>query len=136
MAEKTYLLEVVTPRKIVFNGEVESFSAPGVMGGFQVLYNHAPMLAAVGVGEVKIRDAAGQDKRFATSGGFVEVVKNHVVMLAETIESPQEIDTARAEAARQRAANRLAERQEGIDAERARAALLRAINRLKVNRNN
>lgn len=136
MAEKTYLLEVVTPRKVVFNGEVESFSAPGVLGGFQVLYNHAPMLAAIGIGEVKIRDTAGQNKRFATSGGFVDVLKNHVVMLAETMEAPQEIDAARAEAARQRALKRLAERQEGIDAVRARAALLRALNRLKVNRNN
>jgi F-type H+-transporting ATPase subunit epsilon len=136
MAEKTYLLEVVTPKKVVFNGEVESFSAPGVMGGFQVLYNHAPMLAAIGVGEVKIRDAAGQNKRFATSGGFVDVLKNHVVMLAETIETPQEIDVARAEAAKQRAAKRLSERNAEIDADRARAALLRAINRLKINRSN
>ena len=132
MAEKAFKVEIVTPRKVVFSGDVMSFGAPGVVGGFQVLYNHAPMLAEISVGEVKLQDVQGNESRFATSGGFVDVFKNHVVMLAETAERPTEIDRARAEAARERAMKRLAERTANIDYERARAALNRALNRLRI----
>ena len=132
MADKTFTLEIVTPRKVVFKGEVESFSAPGVVGGFQVLYNHAPLLAEIGIGEVKLKDMAGSEAFFATSGGFVDVVDNHVTVLAETAEPAQEIDVTRAEAAKERASQRLSERQSGIDFDRARIALARAINRIRI----
>src|SRR6266849_9640615 len=105
--EKTVKLEIITPKRVVYRGDVESFTAPGAMGSFQVLYNHAPLLAAVGIGEVKLRDALGREARYATSGGFVDVVKNNVAMLADTAESAEEIDVARAQAARDRASGRL-----------------------------
>lgn len=132
MAEKSLLLEIVTPRKVIFKGEVTSFSAPGVMGGFQVLYNHAPLLAALEVGEAKLTTVSGKEERYATSGGFVEVKDNHIVMLAETAERSDQIDVERARAAKERAQKRLAERRPDVDLARARAALLRAINRLKI----
>lgn len=132
MTGKTFALQIVTPRKVVFSGPVESFSAPGVMGGFQVLYNHAPMLAAIGIGEVRLRDANGEEKRYATSGGFVDVLRNQVTLLADTAEAPKEIDVPRAESARERASRRLSERGPDFDMERARVALMRAINRLNV----
>ncbi len=132
MAEKSFILEIVTPRKIAFKGEVTSFSAPGVMGGFQVLYNHAPLLSALQVGEVKLISAEGGEKRFATSGGFVEVKDNHVVMLAETAERADEIDVERAKAAQGRAQKRLKEKQPDLDIERATAALAKAMNRLRI----
>lgn len=132
MAEKSFTLEIVTPRKMVFKGEVSSFSAPGVMGGFQVLYNHAALLSNLQIGEVKYVDSNGREVRFATSGGFVEVKENHVVLLAETAERADEIDTERAKAAEQRARKRLAERSKDIDSDRAQAALARALNRLRV----
>ncbi|HWP81927.1 MAG TPA: F0F1 ATP synthase subunit epsilon [Bacteroidota bacterium] len=134
MAEKTFHLEIVTPKKVVYKALVESFSAPGVVGGFQVLRSHAPLLSAIGVGEVKIIDAQGNEFRYATSGGFVEVHENKVVMLAETAERADEIDVKRAEAARDRAQKRIAEKRIETDIERARAALHRALNRLKVAR--
>jgi F-type H+-transporting ATPase subunit epsilon len=134
MADKAFKLEIVTPRKVVFSGEVVSFSAPGTMGGFQVLYNHAPLLAEIGVGEVKLQDPQGNETRYATSGGFVDVKQNQVVMLAETAEHSTEIDLARAEAAKERATKRLAEHAAGEDLSRAQAALSRALNRLKVGR--
>ena len=132
MAEKTFKLEIVTPRKVVFTGDVVSFSAPGVVGGFQVLHNHAPLLAAIGVGEVKLKDSRGEELRYAAGGGFVDVVRNHVTMLAESAEKPGDIDKARAEAAKQRATQRLAEHHPGTDIERARVALARALNRLRI----
>ena len=132
MAEKNFQLEIVTPRKVIFSGEVASFSAPGVVGGFQVLKSHAPLLSSIAVGEVKLADAAGQEFRYATSGGFVEVHENKVIMLAESVERSDQIDAERATAARDRAQKRLDAKQEETDMERARASLLRALNRLKI----
>lgn len=131
MFDKPYKLEIVTPRKIIFSGEVLSFSAPGVTGGFQVLFDHAPLLSETGIGAVKVTTKEGQEIRYATSGGFVEVKDNSVVMIAETIETVEEIDVARAEAARERALKRIKERKPGTDLVRAEAALKRALNRLR-----
>jgi F-type H+-transporting ATPase subunit epsilon len=96
MSEKTFKLDIVTPARIVFSGDVVSFSAPGVIGGFQILYNHAPMLAEIGVGEIKFKNPNNQEYFYATSGGYVDVVNNRVTLLAETVERADEIDTARA----------------------------------------
>jgi F-type H+-transporting ATPase subunit epsilon len=132
MAEKSYKLEIVTPKQILFSGEVTSFTAPGVLGGFQVLRSHAPLLSNISVGEVKLVDAEGNEHRYATSGGVVEVKDNKVILLAETAERSDEIDVERAEAARDRARKRLAKKSAEVDADRARLALFRALNRLKV----
>ena len=132
MAEKVFKLEIVTPKKIVFSGDVTSFSAPGVVGGFQVLKSHAPLLSNIAVGEVKLIDVSGTESRYATTGGFVEVHDNKVIMLAETAERSDEIDVPRAEDARDRARKRLAEKAQKTDIDRARLALFRAMNRLKV----
>src|SRR5208283_5557301 len=103
MSDKAFKLEIITPRKVIFSGDVVSFTAPGVMGSFQVLVHHAPLLATIGVGEAKLREPQGNEIRYATSGGFVDVKKNHVVMLADTAERAEEIDKAAAQADRDRA---------------------------------
>jgi F-type H+-transporting ATPase subunit epsilon len=132
MEDKTYHLEIVTPKKIVLSTDVTSFSAPGVMGGFQVLKSHAPLLSTIAVGEVKVVDANGKETRYATSGGFVEVRDNKVILLAETAERSDEIDVDRAKVSRDRAQKRTAERYVETDVDRARVALARALNRLKI----
>jgi len=132
MPVKTFKLEIVTPGKLVFSGEVTSFSAPGIVGGFQVLFDHAPLLSEIGIGEVRFTDSEGNEKHYATSGGFVEVKKNHVVLLAETAERSDEIDRDRALAARARATERLEKKEGDLDADRARSALQRAVNRLRL----
>ncbi len=132
MLGKQFDLEIVTPRRIVFNGRIESISAPGAVGSFQVLYSHAPLLSSLKIGEVKVVDSQGSETRYATSGGFVEVRSNKVVMLAETAERTDEIDVERAKASMARARTRLSEKRPGTDVERAQLALLRALNRLKV----
>ncbi len=134
MYEKAFQLEIITPARVVFRDEATSLSAPGVQGGFQVLYNHAPFLTALAPGELKVKDKEGNDMLFATSGGFVEVNANHVVVLADAVEKASEIDVQRAEAAKARAEERLQKRDASIDIERARAALARALNRLHVSR--
>ncbi len=125
-------LEIVTPGKVAYRGAVTSFAAPGVVGGFQVLRSHAPLLSSIAVGELKIVDASGMEFHYATSGGFVEVRDNKVVMLAETAEKAEEIDVKRAEAAKDRAQKRLDEKKIETDLDRARISLHRALNRLKV----
>jgi F-type H+-transporting ATPase subunit epsilon len=132
MPDKTFDLEIVTPQRVVYHGAVVSFTAPGTVGSFQVLYNHAPLLSSIGIGEVRLVDDRGQNLRFATSGGFVEVRENHVVTLAETVERVDEIDVERAKAARDRAIKRLEVKKSDIDLVRARTALRRAQNRLKI----
>ena len=132
MVDKTFHLEIVTPKRIVFKGEATSFSAPGVNGGFQVLHSHAPLLASVKIGKVKIIETSGTESHYAISGGFVEVRENNVILLAETAERTDEIDVERVKAARDRAVKRLAKKYPDTDIERAKLALYRALNRLKI----
>ena len=132
MASKTFHLEIVTPQRILFDADVLSFSAPGSMGGFQVLANHAPLLSSITVGEVKLGGVDGKETRYSTSGGFVEVLENRVVLVAETAERSDEIDTARAQAAADRERKKLAEMKTAVEKEQSLAALQRAVNRIKV----
>lgn len=132
MYEKSFKLEIVTPKKIVFKDKATSLSAPGVQGGFQILHSHAPFLATVEIGETKMKDSEGRDTIFATSGGFVEVKNNSVVVLVETAERAPEIDVRRAEEAKDRAIQRLHSKDHDVNLGRARLAMLRAMNRLRV----
>ena len=132
MADRFVQVEIVTPRRVAFKGDVTSISVPGASGGFQVLHNHAPLLAALTIGMVKLHEADGTERRFAVSGGFVEVRENKVVMLADAAERTDEIDRDRAVAARDRAEKRLAEKKPDLDFERAKLSFSRAVNRLRV----
>ncbi|MCX7597813.1 MAG: ATP synthase F1 subunit epsilon, partial [Armatimonadetes bacterium] len=112
--------------------------APGTEGSFGVLARHAPMVAELGVGELCVRLADGvQECLMACSGGLLEVkADGQVVVLAQAVELAEEIDVARAEAAAERARQRLAAagHAPSLDVDRARAALARALNRLRVAR--
>jgi F-type H+-transporting ATPase subunit epsilon len=130
--EKAFKVEIITPGRVVYRDEATSVSAPGVQGRFQILYSHAPFLSAVEIGALKVKEKSGMDIVYATSGGFVEVKNNAVIVLVETAERSGEIDVARAEAARERAAKRLRSEYKEIDHERAQMALLRAMNRLRL----
>lgn len=128
----TFKLEILTPQKNVFSGEVESFTAPGESGSFQVLRNHAPLLSSIVVGEVRLVDQSGNEFVYSTSGGFVEVNHNKASFLADTLEKKEEINVERARQAKERAEERMRKNEPGTDIVRARAALVRAVNRLKV----
>ena len=132
MEEKLFQLDIVTPRKLIFSDTVASVSVPGELGGFQVLIGHAPLLSSLVVGEIKITDKNGNTERYATTGGFLEVRDNKVILLAETAEKASEIDKNRADAAQKRARERLHKRDTGTDLDRAEAALQRALNRLRI----
>ena len=108
--------------------------APGVEGSFGVLPRHAAMIAQLTVGQITLTLPDKTKRVLATSGGICEVSETGVVILADACEAAEEIDTARAEAAAQRAHERLAEARQDqkIDADRAEMALLRALNRLHI----
>jgi len=135
MFDKPFDVKIVSPRGVVYSDTALSVSAPGVQGSFQVLYNHAPLLSALEVGQVKVMTKAGEDVLFATSGGVLEVRDNTVVLLVESAERSSEIDVGRARDARERAEKRLTERDPEIDLERAKFALRRALNRLRISEN-
>jgi F-type H+-transporting ATPase subunit epsilon len=105
---------------------------PGTEGSFGVLPGHAPLLSLVGTGEVMYR--IGREEHYlAVSGGFAEVGPDHVTILAQTAERPEEIDAARARAAGERAEQRLrATAVEETDVDRAVSALARARVRLQI----
>jgi F-type H+-transporting ATPase subunit epsilon len=125
-------LELATPTRLVVSEEADEVVIPGADGYFGVLPGHAPLVALLGAGEVTYR--VGRLERYlAVSGGFAEVGPNHVTILADTAERPEEIDAARARAARGRAEGRLAARGgEEVDYPRALRALARAQTRLQV----
>jgi F-type H+-transporting ATPase subunit epsilon len=125
-------LELATPTRQVVSAEVDEVVVPGSQGYFGVLPGHAPLLATLGIGELTYR--IGRDEyHVAVVGGFAEVRNDKVIVLADSAETPADIDRARAERARERAEARLSGRsQEEIDYARATAALARALTRLQV----
>lgn len=130
--EKLIHLDLVTPEKSVFSGEIAQITAPGTEGSFTLLFNHADLVSSLEIGEIRLTTPDGAILHFFCGGGFLEVKKNKVIVLAVTAERSEEIDLARAEAARKRALDRLKEKKEEIDSARARAALQRAISRIRV----
>ncbi len=131
MPEKL-MLEVVTPQKAVVSETVNSVVAPGTEGEFGALKGHTTFLTSLKVGTLRYTDASGKDHHLFLNGGFAEVLPDKVTILAESAERQQDIDVARAQAAKERAEQRLANRAAGIDLLRAELALRRALYRLKV----
>lgn len=130
-----FALEVVTPERVAYAGQVSSLQAPGSEGSFGVLAGHLPLLTSLQIGRLRFVEAGGSAVQMAISGGFVEVGRTQVAVLAEAAERLEEIDVERAEASRQRAEERLARAQEEqVDVARAQAALARAVNRIRIGR--
>lgn len=132
MYERSFHLEIVSPTRVAYSGEAASLIAPGVLGMFQVLVDHAPMLAQLAPGPLTVKDASGVDHLFAVGGGVTEVRDNTVIVLADSAEPAAEIDVARAENARAESQRRVREAATDDEKTLAAEALARARNRLKV----
>jgi F-type H+-transporting ATPase subunit epsilon len=123
-------LEIVTPDRSLVREEVDEVELPGSEGYFGVLPGHTPLLSMLRVGELWYR--IGQEKRYlAVAGGFVEVLPDRVTVLAQIGERAEDIDLARAEAAKRRAEERLANPMD-VDLERARFSLAKALVRIQI----
>jgi F-type H+-transporting ATPase subunit epsilon len=125
-------VELVTPERILLQAQVDELNVPGELGYLGILPGHTALLTTLGEGELMVRQGAAQ-RFLAVFWGYMEVNDDKVTILAEVAEPGEAIDRARAEAARDRAEDRLRRTQElDIDFERARAALTRSIIRLQV----
>ena len=125
-------LEIVTPERRAFEGDVDEVIVPGSEGALGILPHHAPLISLLGQGVLRLKKG-GDEEEFAIFGGFLQVRPDRVVVLAETADMASEIDVARAERARREAEKVIEGAQlEPVDMVAARAALERALIRLKV----
>lgn len=127
----TLHIEVVTAERELYNGEADLVSAPGSEGRIGILPRHAALLTMLMPGELNIKLGDAEEPLFV-SGGFLEVSDNSVTVLADTAEHAEEIDQARAEAARRRAQESLEQAQSNVERAELIGALERAMSRIRV----
>jgi F-type H+-transporting ATPase subunit epsilon len=126
------MLEIVTPEKMAFSGNVEDVTIPGTEGEFGVLRGHEALLSSIEIGELNFTKD-GQKSYYAVNTGYAEVTSNKVTILIETAERSDSIDKDRARKAKEVAEARLAQlTKEDNEYEKVRLALIRAIARISV----
>jgi F-type H+-transporting ATPase subunit epsilon len=127
-------LEVVTPEKAVVSEAAQIVMAPGTLGEFGILTGHTPFLTTLKTGSVRYTDESGTERYIFVRGGFAEALPDKVTVLAEAAERRRDIDLERANAAKQRAMDRLDNKagKDDIDFLRAKTALERAIHRIQL----
>ena len=129
------VLEVVTPVGLLLREEVDEVIAPGEEGYFGILPGHTPLLATLGLGEIRYRTGA-VERRLTCFWGFCEVLPDRVGILAEIGERPEDIDVGRAEKAREQALLRMKAVRDEAGYREAHLEYVRAVTRLGVARRN
>lgn len=132
MAEM-FELKIIEPDGMFYEGQASFLEFASVMGEMGVYANHIPLTTILAPGVVKIHND-GQVKKAAVMGGFIEIQKDRITVMAENAEWPDEIDVERAKAAKKRAEERLQKKETGLDMARAEAALKRAMARISAAR--
>lgn len=130
MAEKTIHFKIITPEKVVFEDDVTSITAQGVQGSFGILPNHVPFMSALAVDTAKVLKN-GKELVFSIIGGAFQFKNNEAIILTEVAELGSDIDTTRAQLAKERAEAKIASAETQRDIKIANAALARAMARLK-----
>ena len=123
-----FQVSVVTPERVIFEGEANIVIARGVEGEVGIQTGHAPMLLALDIGTLFVREPDGSETRAAVHGGFLDVRNDVCTVLADAAELPDQVDVDRARRAEERARRRLQE----VDDAEARAALQRAVVRIDI----
>jgi F-type H+-transporting ATPase subunit epsilon len=124
-------LEIVSPERRVFTDEVDMVVVPGRNGQLGILPHHTPLISSLGVGELRIKKG-GTEQSLLISGGFVEVRPDKVIVMADLAEHSDEIDEAKAAAARKQAQAELEAAKDPVDIARVRAALQTALMRERI----
>lgn len=127
----TIQVDIVTPERKVYEGEATMVIAKGIDGELGVMHGHIPLVTPLKAGALRLKQAQAE-KLVAVYGGFLEVRPEKVTVLAEAAELPEEIDVARAQAAKERAEKQLAASKDSAEAKAHQVALDRALVRLEV----
>jgi F-type H+-transporting ATPase subunit epsilon len=128
---KTFHLEIIATDRIFFSGEVEHLVITAIDGLLGIMAGHEPLVTSLPTGELKYL-VDGEWKYAAISEGFIQVMPDSSIILADTCELPEEIDIKRAEEAKERAEERLRQKQSIKEYYETQASLNRAMNRLKI----
>ncbi len=103
MANETIKFEIVTPEKVVFKEEINQVTVPTTSGEVSILPNHIPLVSVLNPGVIEVKQKDNSLEIMSVSGGFIEVTKNKVTILADSAERAEEIDEQEVEAARAKA---------------------------------
>ena len=131
MADNVFKVEIITPDRIFYNGESDFIEFTTMSGEIGVYKNHIPMTTVLEPGVVNIHKG-DEVQTAAVHAGFAEILGDKVTLLAELAEWPEEIDLERAEAARERAEERIHNRNDNLDLKRAEFALHKALIRINL----
>lgn len=131
MAENKMTLQIISPDRVFYEGEVTMFEMNTTEGEVGIYPGHIPMVNVLKPGIVVIHEG-DQEKRAAIHAGFTEILQDSITVMAEIAEWPDEIDKERALSAKERAAKRLSDHKEDLDVARAEAALRRALIRIEL----
>ena len=128
----SYNLRVIAADKVFFSGRCESLIVPAFDGQKEILAHHEAMVIAVDDGEMKFRpEGISEWQKVVVGKGFVQIANNRVTLLVETAERPEDIDIARAREAKERAEEKLRQKQSIQEYYHSSASLARAMSRLK-----
>lgn len=129
----SFMLEIVTPDRSFFSGEVEMVIVRGIEGDLAILDNRSPLITPLSIGKVRVfEDDKKTERVAAVVNGYISINEEKTTIITDSAEWPEEIDIDRAKEAKKRAEERLKKRSEGTDVLRAELALKRAINRLNI----
>ncbi len=131
VAERRLQLELRAPGHAPVSYEAEEIIIPGAAGVFTVLPGHTPLLSALGYGVIVAYDSSGESKFFAVHDGFAEILNDHILILADTMELAENIDEERAHAALERATEQLLKASTKSEIGLAEAALGRSMARIQ-----
>ena len=130
MANELFKLQIITPDKMFYEGDIKMVVFTTTDGDIGVLKNHIPLTTTVASGLAKIT-VNNEEKQAIVHGGFAEITGDKVTILADSAEWPHEVDVNRAQRAKERAQELLRNDSQDVDKARAEVALMRAIARLK-----
>jgi F-type H+-transporting ATPase subunit epsilon len=127
-----FTLDIVTPERVIYSGQVDAVIAPGIEGELGILPHHCPLITLLQPGEINVKKS-GEEILIAVAGGFLEVRPDRIIILADVADRGDEVDSLKAEEAKQQAEKELRENQVSVvDKAKAEAALRHAINCLKI----
>lgn len=128
---KTFKLKIYSSHKVFFDGLAVSLTIPATDGEFGILANHENMIIAIDNGLLRFTKEDGTREEAVVSQGFAEIIDNEVSILVMTAERPEEIDVLRAQQAKERAEERLRQKQSMLEYHQSKTSLARAMARLK-----